>query len=101
MESLNENGKEVFIQLFKFAEEKSLPIHWGTKAFSMNIDKNGIHVAICYGYPPKAVFKQSVYTALVGRDEILSKLTSQKSNSLGMKHKKQAFFEQQGENSRL
>jgi hypothetical protein len=46
----------------------------GTKGFSMNVDKNGVHVAICYGYPPKAVFKQSVYTALVGRGGFLSKL---------------------------
>ena len=56
MGSLDKNGKEVFGQLLKFAEEKSFPIHWGTKGFSMNVDKNGVHVAICYGYPPKAVF---------------------------------------------
>lgn len=74
MESLDKNGKEVFGQLLKFAAEKSFPIHWGTKGFSMNIDKKGVHVAICYGYPPKAVFKQSVYTALVGRGGFLSKL---------------------------
>jgi len=74
MESLDKNGKEVFGQLLKFASEKSFPIHWGTKGFSMNVDKNGVHVAICYGYPPKAVFKQSVYTALVGRGGFLSKL---------------------------
>ncbi len=40
----------------------------------MNVNKNGVHVAICYGYPPKAVFKQSVYTALIGRGGFLSKL---------------------------
>ncbi len=74
MEALDENGKEVFGQLLKFAAEKSFPIHWGTKGFSMNVDKNSVHVAICYGYPPKAVFKQSVYTALVGRGGFLSKL---------------------------
>lgn len=74
MESLDENGKEVFGRLLKFASEKSFPIHWGTKGFSMNVDKNGVHVAICYGYPPQAVFKQSVYTALVGRGGFLSKL---------------------------
>lgn len=74
MESLDNNGKEVFGQLLKFATDKSLPIHWGTKGFSMNVDKNGVHVAICYGYPPKSVFKQSVYTALVGRGGFLSKL---------------------------
>lgn len=74
MESLDKNGKEVFSQLLKFAAEKSFPIHWGTKGFSMNVDKNGVHVAMCYGYPPQAVFKQSVYTALVGRGGFLSKL---------------------------
>jgi hypothetical protein len=74
VESLDKNGKEVFSKLLEFAAEKSFPIHWGTKGFSMNVDKNGVHVAICYGYPPAAVFKQSVYTALVGRGGFLSKL---------------------------
>ncbi len=74
MESLDENGKEVLGQILNFAAENSFPVHWGTKGFSMNVDKNGVHVAICYGYPPKAVFQQSVYTALVGRGGLLSKL---------------------------
>ncbi|MGH8499449.1 MAG: hypothetical protein ACRERV_11680, partial [Methylococcales bacterium] len=74
MESLDKNGKEIFGQLLNFAAEKSFPIHWGTKGFSMNVDKNGVHVPICYGYPPKAVFKQCVFTALVGRGGFLSKL---------------------------
>lgn len=74
LESLDGNGKEVFRILLEFASKKSFPIHWGTKGFSMNVDKNGVHVAICYGYPPKAVFKQSIYTALVGRGGFLSKL---------------------------
>jgi hypothetical protein len=74
MESLDKNGKAVLGQLLKFAAEKSFPIHWGTKGFSMNVDKNGVYVAICYGYPPKAVFKQSVYTALLGRGGFLSKV---------------------------
>jgi hypothetical protein len=74
VESLDNNGKEVFGRILKFAKEKSFPIHWGTKGFSMNADKNGTHVAICYGYPPNAVFKQSIYTALVGRGGFLSKL---------------------------
>jgi hypothetical protein len=74
MAALDKNGKDIFYQLLKFAAEKSFPIHWGTKGFSMNVDKEGVHVAICYGYPPKAVFKQSIYTALVGRGGVLSKL---------------------------
>ena len=74
LESLDENGKVIFEKLLQYAEKNSLPIHWGTKGFSMNVDKDGVHVAICYGYPPNAVFKQSIYTALVGRGGFLKKL---------------------------
>ncbi|NLV23185.1 MAG: DUF91 domain-containing protein [Deltaproteobacteria bacterium] len=74
MDALDNNGKEVFGQLLNFAGERSFPIHWGTKGFSMNVDKGGTNVVMCYGYPPKSVYKQSVYTALVGRGGFLSKL---------------------------
>lgn len=74
IDSLDENGKEFFNQLLFFAEKNSLPIHWGTKGFSMNVDKESTHVAVCYGYPPASVYKQSVYTALIGRGGFLSKL---------------------------
>ncbi len=74
IESLDENGKEVFTKLFEFASQRNLPIHWGTKGFSLNVNKNGTHVAICYGYPPSSVFKQSIYTALVGQGGLLNKL---------------------------
>ena len=40
----------------------------------MNVDKDGVHVAVCYGYPPNSVFKQSIYTALVSRGGFLRKL---------------------------
>ena len=43
-----------------------MPIHWGTKGFSLNADVDGTHVAICFGYPPTSVYRQSVYTALKG-----------------------------------
>jgi hypothetical protein len=79
MESLDKNGKEVFGRLLEFASDRSFPIHWGTKGFSMNFDKAGTHVAICYAYPPAAVFKQSLYTALFGRGSLLSKLDIPKS----------------------
>ncbi|MDY6930830.1 MAG: endonuclease NucS [Halobacteriota archaeon] len=79
MESLDKNGKEVFDHLLKFATAKSLPIRWGTKGFSMNVDKNGVHVAICFGYPPQSVFKQSVYTGFGGAGGLLSKLNVEES----------------------
>ncbi|MFQ5586424.1 MAG: hypothetical protein ACE5GF_06355 [Thermodesulfobacteriota bacterium] len=80
LESLDSNGREVFGQLLDYASANSLPIHWGTKGFSINVDKNGVHVAICYGYPPSSVFKQSLYTALVGRGGFLKKLNVSESD---------------------
>ena len=50
-----------------------MPIHWGTKGLSLNVDLEGNHVAVCFGYPPDSVYKQSIYTALMGRGGITSK----------------------------
>ncbi len=72
--SLDENGKAVFSKILEFAEQRSLPIHWGTKGFSLNVDLGGTHVAVCYGYPPECVFTQSVYTALIGRGGFAKKV---------------------------
>ena len=62
--SCDEYGRVVFASILEMAKEKSMPIHWGAKGFSLNVDLNGVHAAICYGYPPNAVYKQSLYTAL-------------------------------------
>lgn len=72
--SLDDFGKPVFKRILDFADKNQYPIHWGTKGFSLNVNLNGTHVAICFGYPPKAVFRQSVYTALIGRGGLLSKI---------------------------
>ncbi len=66
MASLNENGRAVFSRILTLARDESMPIRWGSKGFSLNVDLNGSHVAICYGYPPESVFKQSVYSNLWG-----------------------------------
>ena len=62
--SCDEYGKVVFLSILNMAKEKSMPIHWGAKGFSLNVDLNGVHTAVCYGYPPNSVYKQSLYTAL-------------------------------------
>lgn len=72
--SLDQYGKPVFEKILTFAEQSGYPIHWGTKGFSLNVDINGTHVAVCFGYPPNAVFRQSLYTALIGRGGLLSKV---------------------------
>ena len=74
IESLDEYGRPVFEKLLDFAKAGVFPIHWGTKGFSLNVDFDGTHAAFCYGYPPHCVFKQSVYTALVGRGGLISKI---------------------------
>lgn len=73
MDSLDDNGKIVFSQILGFAKDKSMPIHWGTKGFSLNVDLEGNHVAICFGYPVESVYRQSIYTALFGRGGMKSK----------------------------
>ena len=63
VESLDKFGRTFFEDLLVFAETNGLSIHWGTRGFSINVDLNGKHVAILYGFPPHSVFKQVVYTA--------------------------------------
>ena len=62
--SLDENGKAVFSRILELANRKSMPIHWGTKGFSLNINVEGTHVALCFVYPPDSVFKQTIRTSL-------------------------------------
>jgi len=74
LKTIDDNGKTLFKRILDYANERSLPIHWGTKGFSMNFDKNGIHVPICYGYPPSSVYKQSIYLSFVGKGGLKYKL---------------------------
>lgn len=71
--ALDDNGKAVFSRIIALAKDKSMPIHWGTKGFSLNVDLDGTHVAVCYGYPIGAVYKQSVYTTMAGQGSMTSK----------------------------
>lgn len=74
LESLDEHGKLVFKRILESAESHSYPVHWGTKGFSLNVDMDGTHVVVCFGYPPNSVYKQSIYTAMLGRGGLLSKV---------------------------
>jgi hypothetical protein len=56
-------GRRMFTALLAHAESRRLPIHWGSRGFSMNVELDGSRVPICYGYPATSVYKQSVYTA--------------------------------------
>lgn len=71
--SLDANGKSVFEKLLAWAKSNSFPIHWGVKGFSLNVNLSGTHVAFCFGYLPKSVYQQSIYSVLVRRGGLSSK----------------------------
>ncbi|MBN1190834.1 MAG: DUF91 domain-containing protein [Dehalococcoidales bacterium] len=74
LESTDQNGKPIFSRILDLSESRSYPIHWGTKGFSLNVNLDGMHIAICFGYPPNSVYKQSIYTATRGAGGLLSKI---------------------------
>ena len=56
----------VFEPLLDMAEAEKLPIHWGSRGFSLNLDYDGNEIALCFGYPQQTKpnqTSQSLYTA--------------------------------------
>lgn len=98
MASLDDNGREVFSQILSLAKDTSMPVHWGTKGFSLNVDLDGTHVAVIYGYPVAAVFKQSVYTTMAGQGGMTSKtaVPDEVINSLRAKAQATSLFSPAG-----
>ncbi len=75
IESLDKFGPRVFERILEFAEQNNYPIRWATKGFSLNINRQGTYVPVCFGYPPTAIgYRQSLYTALLGQGGFLSKV---------------------------
>ena len=64
LRSLDENGRAVFSRILELAKARGMPIHWGTKGFSLNVDIDGTHIAVCFVYPPDSVHKQTLRTTL-------------------------------------
>lgn len=64
IKSLDANGTPVFSKVLALAEERGLPIHWGSRGFSVNVNISGAHFKFCYGYPPHSVYGQSIYTRI-------------------------------------
>jgi hypothetical protein len=65
---VDQNGKVVFEKVLGLAESKTreMPIHWGTRGFSLNIDLAGTDVAVFFCYPSTSVYRQSIYTNRAG-----------------------------------
>jgi hypothetical protein len=62
LNSLDENGKDVFKKIFDFGKKNNLLYRWGSKGFSLNVGIDNEFVTLLFGYPPNSVFKQSIYT---------------------------------------
>jgi hypothetical protein len=73
LRALDQNGKAVFEKVLEFAKARAMPIHWGTKGFSLNVDLHGTDVAVLFCYPPTSVFKQSIYATLMGQGGMSTK----------------------------
>ncbi|GAB1409828.1 hypothetical protein MASR1M90_09820 [Desulfovibrionales bacterium] len=71
--SADENGRAVFARILELAKTKTMPIHWGTKGFSLNVEVDGTHVAVCFVYPPDSVYKQTLRTTLHDRGGVEKK----------------------------
>jgi hypothetical protein len=72
LKSVGQYGRSFFEALIEFAENNNLPIHWGSKGFSINVDLDGNHINILSGWPQDSAFKQDViYTSFA---EILKKV---------------------------
>ncbi len=73
LESLDENGKLVFNKIIEFAKVNTLMFIWGSKGYSLNLNISDKKIALLFGYPPKSVFKQSIYS---GFEEIQKKINN-------------------------
>ena len=47
----DEAGKAVHGAVLALAAERSLPVHWGSRGYSLNVGVEGADVAIAYGFP--------------------------------------------------
>ena len=52
LRALDQNGKAVFKKVLEFAQAHAMPIHWGAKGFSLNVDMDGTHVTVFYATLP-------------------------------------------------
>ncbi len=63
LNSLDEYGRDFFVDLLGYADRQRLPLSWGTKGFSLNAEVAGRHVPLLYCYPPHSSLGQSIYTS--------------------------------------
>jgi len=88
--SLDENGRAVFSRILQLARDESMPIHWGTKGFSLNVNIDGTHTAVCYAYPPDSVYKQTLRTTFADRGGLEQKTAVPKEVAISLREQANA-----------
>jgi hypothetical protein len=61
----DEAGKAIFAPLLRMADESGLPIHWGSRGFSLNVDHDGDHISLCLGFPAQKKRNQTVQSLAI------------------------------------
>lgn len=64
IDSVDDYIKDFFKALLDFASKNSLPIHWGSTGFSLNVNIDENDINILYAYSKIATGGQSIYTAV-------------------------------------
>ena len=74
LKECDEAGKMVFVPLLAMADSEKLPIHWGSRGFSINLDYYGSDIALCFGYPIQSKTNQTPQSLYTGFREIARKV---------------------------
>jgi hypothetical protein len=74
LQSCDQAGRAVFEAVLALADAQQLPLHWGSRGFSMNVDLDGKHTAIAFGYSLPSRPEQSPQSLWTGFGEITRKV---------------------------
>ena len=62
LDSFNENGRALYERVLAIGNRRGMQLRWGKAGFSLNVATRRRLVAICFGYPPSASNRSSLYT---------------------------------------
>lgn len=74
IEGCDDAGRAVFVPLLAMAKAEKLPIHWGSRGFSINLAFHDKHIGICYCYPLAQKSNQQVQSLWTGFEYIRKKV---------------------------
>lgn len=93
-------GRAVFAPLLAMAKAEKLPIHWGSRGFSINLAFHDKHIGICFGYPTAGKPNQQAQSFWTNFEYIRKKVvgTDELINEYRQKFERIGLFETGGQN---